>query len=850
MDFDADIYQRLFDVNPRPTWLFDRATRRFLLVNEAAIREYGWSREEFLAMTLGDLRPPEDRPGFEAAWAAPKESATYKRAGRHWKKNGEVIEVDMEISSFPYQGRTLTLATVTNVTGIADAERRFKLFVEHSAEAICVNREDLTVEYISPAGERILGYPPSELIGQPPFVAIHPDDGTWQPPAPFETTTHVARFQHRDGSWRWIESTTTNLLRDPAVRAYVTNYRDITARREAEAAMGETQRRLEYLLSATSAVTYSALASGDYGATFISANVESVMGHRPEQFVSDSGFWLGNIHPEDRPHVEVGLQELFAHGSKMFDYRFRHADGSWRYMRDAARVIRNNAGAPVEIVGYWIDITEQYEAQQSLKRSEANFRALIERSPTATYVQRDGTIVYANPAAVALFGYQDAAEMVGLLLFDLVHPDDREHIRSRVRHTVEHGTTPAGEGRMIRRDGSVFVAEAEALRLAFDGEIANVVFARDVTERREMFARMALADRMLTVGTLAAGVAHEINNPLSYVATNLEILARAQPNELLPLIGDAREGVARVSAIVRDLRALAMPEDDARGPVDVAAVLASSIKMAYNEIRHRATVVESYAPDLPLVVANASRLGQVFLNLLLNAAQAIPEGRADRNQIRVRARTEGERVVVEIEDTGVGIPAGLIKRIFDPFFTTKAPGVGMGLGLAISHQIVRAMEGEITVSSTVGSGTTFRVALPVAKSVGAVASRDSVPHMSAGARILLVDDEPAVGRALVALLDGDHDVVPVMRARDALDRLAAGERYDVILCDLMMPEVSGIELYASLPDDARDRIVFMTGGAFTQQAREFLASCDRPQLAKPFTEKQLRDVLERVRPAS
>ena len=233
------------------------------------------------------------------------------------------------------------------------------------------------------------------------------------------------------------------------------------------------------------------------------------------------------------------------------------------------------------------------------------------------------------------------------------------------------------------------------------------MFARDVTERREMFARMALADRMLTVGTLAAGVAHEINNPLSYVATNLEILAtraavadrrrgRRVPREDSPaLVGDAREGVARVSAIVRDLRALARPEDDARGPVDVAAVLASSIKMASNEIRHRARVVESYAPDLPPVRANASRLGQVFLNLLLNAAQAIPEGRADHERDPRAARADGDRVVVEIEDTGVGIPPAMHQAdLRSVLHDEGAAASAWGSASRSRHQIVRALDGD------------------------------------------------------------------------------------------------------------------------------------------------------------
>jgi PAS domain S-box-containing protein len=858
VDVDADIYRVLFEINPRPMWVFERETRRLLLVNDAVVALYGWTREELLQMTLLDLRPPDDRLAFEHAWSGTTPAGSYARAGRHWTKTGEILDVNLEITRCTIGGRLCSLAIATNVTGIADAERRFKLLVEHSAEAIAVSSADFTVEYVSPAGERMLGVPASEMVGKRPMTRVHPDDvHRWVPPAPFETRTHAARIMHRDGTWRWIESTTTNLLREPAVRAYVTNYRDITARVEAEHRMQESQRRLEYLLSATSAVTYTAYPHGDEGVTFIGANVTSLLGYAPQDFVNTPSFWREHIHPDDVAKVEEALRVLVAKGEHSVDYRFRHADGTYRHIRDAARLRRDDAGRTIEIVGYWIDITEQSQAQEALRRSEANFRSLIERSGTAIVVQRDGRIIYANPAAAAMFGYAQA-EMAGLDLLALAHPEDRELIRQRMQHTNTHGATPPGERRMVRRDGHVFYGEGEAARLDFDGVPANVVFLRDVTERREMFERMAVADRMLTVGTLAAGVAHEINNPLMYVATNLGIITSELPallagkptrtpkHELPGLVADASDGVARVSAIVRDLRALAKPEDDRRGPVDVAAAIASSIKMAYNEIRHRATVVSSYAPDLPLVHANASRLGQVFLNLLMNAAQAITEGHAAANEIRIRATCDATRVIVEVEDTGAGIPPSIIKRIFDPFFTTKAPGVGMGLGLAICRQIVSTLGGDIAVDSKLGVGTTFRVMLPVAIAETHEAAAQPVAATS-GARILLVDDEIAVGRSLSALLSGEHEVVPVTGAREALARLEAGEHFDVILCDLMMPEISGIELYAQIPAGKRDRIVFMTGGAFTPQAREFLATTNRPRLDKPFSEQQLRDAIERVR---
>src|SRR5262249_51091387 len=364
--------------------------------------------------------------------------------------------------------------------------------------------------------------------------------------------------------------------------------------------------------------------------------------------------------------------------------------GSYRWIRDAVRVIRDPSGTVTEVVGYWIDVTEQVRAEESVRRSEANFRTLIERAPTATFVHRDGRLVYVNPAAVAMLGLDSADKIVGRSVLDFIHPEDRESIRGRMDELAGTGRVSPGSGRMLRANGSVFVMEGEAMRLDFDGKPSHVVMGVDATERHEMFARMALADRMLSIGTLAAGVAHEINNPLAYIATNLEILAaelaniqptrhsRLTESTLHGLITDARDGVARVSAIVRDLRSLARPDDEGHGPVDVAAVLASSIKMVHNEIRHRARIVQS-CDSLPLVEGESSRLGQVFINMLLNAAQSIPEGHADRNEIRISAIRDRTQVRIAIGDTGCGMPASVMRRIFDPFFTTKAPGSGMGL---------------------------------------------------------------------------------------------------------------------------------------------------------------------------
>nr|MBA3455876.1 response regulator [Deltaproteobacteria bacterium] len=241
--------------------------------------------------------------------------------------------------------------------------------------------------------------------------------------------------------------------------------------------------------------------------------------------------------------------------------------------------------------------------------------------------------------------------------------------------------------------------------------------------------------------------------------------------------------------------------------------------------------------------------GQVFLNLVVNAAQAIREGDAEHNEIRIDTRLDGARAVIEISDTGAGIPPEIVGRIFDAFFTTKAIGVGTGLGLAICHRIVTDMAGELTVRSELGKGTTFSVALPVAETDHpGVAARllPTAPVVDARiGRILVVDDETLVGTSVKRILKS-HDVHVLSNAKEALARCVAGEAYDLILCDLMMPDMTGMELHRELmrvgPRMA-GRMIFMTGGAFTPEAREFLIT--RDHIEKPFNSADLRRLVQR-----
>jgi len=382
-----------------------------------------------------------------------------------------------------------------------------------------------------------------------------------------------------------------------------------------------------------------------------------------------------------------------------------------------------------------------------------------------------------------------------------------------------------------------------------------VLVVRDVTDHKQAEIQLVLADRMASVGTLAAGVAHEINNPLTSVITNLDLasteIAKLGETMVLPLdledeLRDARHGAERVREIVRDLKIFSRAEEERSGPVDIDRVLESTLRMAWTELRHRARVVKDWK-EVPQVYANESRLGQVFLNLMINAAHAIPEGNYEANEIRISTALRGDQVVVSISDTGGGIPLEVRQRLFTPFFTTKPVGVGTGLGLAISLKIVTSFGGTITFDSEVGQGTVFHVALPAIAPIELPAvSRVATKRETRRGRVLVVDDDQQLGQAIRRYLTSYHDVVVVQSGRAALTLFEAGERFDVVLCDVMMPQVTGMELFGEvqrLDPTQAERIVFLTGGAFTIAARMFLDGNTNQRLEKPFDLKTLRRIV-------
>jgi signal transduction histidine kinase len=406
--------------------------------------------------------------------------------------------------------------------------------------------------------------------------------------------------------------------------------------------------------------------------------------------------------------------------------------------------------------------------------------------------------------------------------------------------------------------------EAQIVRIRPEGDAEPyraAALIRDVTEEKELERKLAEAERLASLGVLAAGIGHEINNPLMIVQENVRWVAEAlrthgklprerRDADLLVLserLDDALDGVERMQQIVGDLRLFRQEEGRELAALDIRSSVHSAIAIAQGQIEQRA-LLERDLSAVPLTAASEGKLVQVFLNLLINATQSIQKGDPRSQRIRVTTRTDARGwAVAEISDTGCGIPPSELPRIFDPFFTTKREG--MGLGLSVCQRIVRDYGGSLTVESEVGRGTTFRLNLPPHVSQGphapAPASRaETVP--SRRLRLLVIDDKAALVRILEMTLRKDHEVVTAQSGDESLGILSKDARFDAILCDLMMPLGDGMTFYEQLGrahPELKERVIFMTGGAFTERARSFLESVPNKTIGKPFTPESLRGLL-------
>jgi C4-dicarboxylate-specific signal transduction histidine kinase/CheY-like chemotaxis protein len=578
----------------------------------------------------------------------------------------------------------------------------------------------------------------------------------------------------------------------------------------------------------------------------------------PSQMCADRFFdRQGSPYPVQR----LPFPRALAQGEPVVvdDLAIHRSNGEKVWLRAFANPVRNDTGAVTHVVVAFTDITAEVRAVVERGEVEKHLAVAIHHAPVLLFMlDRKGVLTAADGALLAELD-RGRGGMVGQSLFDTYK---------------DHPTVPGNIRRALAGETVSYSIEVRSLSLDVwlgplrdaAGEVVGAIgVCTDVTESRRLQRRIIQDDRVRAMGTVAASVAHEINNPLTYVLAGLEAakaeldtlttelatqgsegtvspVALRALERLRAYIAPALTGSDRIRQVTKELNTFARQDDEYLTPIDVAGVARSVIKLVRKEIEARARLIEDLGPS-PQVLGNESRLVQVLTNLFINAWQALPQPDPSRQHvIGIRTRAEGRSAVIEIWDSGPGVPPERREEIFEPFVTTKDVGMGTGLGLFVCRNIVNSLQGRISVHESPAGGALFRIDLPAAEPVNGQAHAPSqeVRHTNRvqRPRILIVDDDEEVARALSSRLRGDlFEVRTALSGRQGLDILLADEGLHLVYCDVMMKEFTGIDLYEAVLQKAPHtlpKVVLMTGGAFTDRAQTFLSQHRDCCVQKPF----------------
>lgn len=648
------------------------------------------------------------------------------------------------------------------------------------------------------------------------------------------------------------------------------------ARKLAEAALRESESRLNFLVSSSPVVIYTRTAQAPYAAAYVSPNVQQLMGFEPQAFIEDPHQGLGYVHPEDRERMAGELPLIMSQDIDLSEYRVRRADGDYRWVQDQRRLVRDAQGKPVEIIGYWLDITERKRIEQELlvlnrdleQRVDEQTRSVIESerfaratldalSARVVILDSDGLVLAANRAWEA-FGAEDLV-LEGSRYIDVCDSTcasdgaTGQPLADGIRSVIRGDIKEFLHEYVCRREAEPrwFLCRVE--RFPGDGAVRAVVSHENITQMKLIERQQLRSQRLESLGTLAGGVAHDLNNALAPVLMGMDMLKEQYPEEGR-MFNMIRASAQRGADMVRQLLTFAKGVEGERVPVSPERLVHELYSLMRGSFPKNIQLQVDCQAHVPMVIGDATQLHQILLNLCVNARDAMPDGgllslhaqAVEIDAAYARAVPDarpGHYVSWRVSDTGSGIAPAVMDRIFDPFFTTKSPDRGTGLGLSTVLGIVKSHGGFVQVYSQPGRGATFSVYLPADASAQAAAAPEAVNvFRGQGETVLFVDDEAAVrevGRSVLRRLN----VEPLI-AIDGADGLVQVAQHKQVLraviTDLHMPHMDGLAFVRALRRVLPDVPVVLASGRLDESLVDaFKALGVTRRLDKPFTEAQL-----------
>lgn len=641
----------------------------------------------------------------------------------------------------------------------------------------------------------------------------------------------------------------------------------VLQRKRAEDELVVTQQRLQRTLASSPAVIYTLSIEDDHSVLmWVSDNIVWSFGYTVEEALARD-WWSERVHPEDLTHLANDQTELLSSGHIVSDYRFRHRDGAYRWVRDEQRLQRNAQGEPEEIIGAWVDITRSRQAAESLTEANQTLQSLVQTSPLAIIaLDLEGNVKSWNAAAERSFGWTEA-EAMGRR--NPIIPNDKsDEFLDSLELTRRGGMFTNFETTRNSKDGSLIdVSVSSAPLVDGKGNIhGSVAVLADITDRKHLEEQFRQAQKMEAVGRLAGGVAHDFNNLLTAIIGYSQlVLGRLHEEDPMHKeLEEIERAGQRAATLTRQLLAFSRKQVLQPQVLDLNSVVADLGKMLHRLIGEDVDLDIRLAPDLGYVKADRGQIDQIIMNLAVNSRDAMPEGgkltiettNVDLDESyaheHVDART-GRHVKLAISDNGAGMDKQTLLRIFEPFFTTKDQSKGTGLGLSTVYGIVKQSGGHIGVYSEPGMGTTFKVYLPRIEgeldfNEPRVAGTDSPKGTET---ILLVEDETSVRKlARTILQDNGYTVVEAESGDQA--RAISGQhegRIQLMLTDVIMPGTSGRELAQSVAASRPEmRVLYMSGYTDDAIVHHGILDAKTPFIQKPFTPdsllRKIRNVLD------
>ena len=751
------------------------------------------------------------------------------------------------------------------------SEARLRAIVDASAQIVWATDSEGRVSQPSAMWGDFTGQSGEAMVGHGWVEAVHPDDRqrlleAWMHAVtaaePFEL---VYRVRRRDGAWRQMAVRAVPLLDEHgAVHEWIGTSNDVTERFEADAAVRRSEARYRSLVAASAQIVWTSGPNGEAGVSDYEA-WSAFTGQSREEGLRG---WPEAIHPADRPRALAAWEQALATRQPYeVEYRLRRYDGEWRDVLVRGVPMKDADGTITEWIGTITDISEERRAEAAVRESEAEWRALLGAlNEVILVLDREGRYLKVAPTATNKL-YRPADDLLGRTLHEVLPTAQADEFLRRIRQALAEGGLEEVEY-SLEIDGREFWFRAIISPLDAD---RVVWMARDVTAQRRAEAalreseeQLRQAQKMEAVGQLAGGIAHDFNNLLSAIGINCALL-RSELPEGAPgreEVDEIQRAAERAAALTRHLLAVGRKQKLEPQVVDLNGLVEEAELLLDRLPGERITVELALAAEVAPVWADPSQLTQVLLNLAVNARDAMPRG----GTLTVSTGESGAWVLLGVRDTGVGMDTETQARIFEPFFTTKEPGRGTGLGLSTVYGIVQQSGGRISVDSAPGAGTSVTIAQPRYEGSEAPAHRPDEPVAAPGGSetILVVEDELAVRNSVRRLLVRQgYTVLEARHGADALrllrghsgagaDGSAAGPRIDLVLTDLVMPEMGGRDLIDRLRDEwPALPLLVMSGYDADAVSKGGELPAGVGFLAKPFTVDELvrrvRETLDAAR---